>query len=59
MREHEVPDLNQEAGNNVIQNLAETEQTMADAGLALRAYWETLPPKIAAVLETRYAAAHA
>jgi len=50
--------LNQEEGNEIIQSLAEAEQAMAAAGLALRTYWETVPPEIAAALETRYAAAH-
>eukprot|EP01035_Chromulina_nebulosa_P035212 gene35212-47325_t len=35
-----------------------TEQTMADAGLALRTYWESIPPELAAAMETKYAAAH-
>ena len=49
---------NQDEGNEIIQRLAEAEQTMADAGLALRTYWETIPPELAAAMETKYAAAH-
>ena len=54
----DIPEFTQAEGNDVITDLAEAEQAMADAGNALHAYWGTMAPEIAAQLESRFAAAH-